>query len=248
MGLLENKQAVITGGGTGIGLGIAKGFLSEGASVAIVSRSADIKKIDIDNKEENIAVVNIDLTDRDKRTDLVDNMVSSLGKVDILVNCHGVVTPQDAATHSDEDWDITIETNLSSTFFMCKTIGSHMINNNYGKIINISSMYAFFGGLKVAAYTASKGGVAQLTKALSNEWAGLGVNVNSIAPGYIRTDLNRHVWETDLKRSKEIIDRTPAGRWGDPEDIAGPAIFLASHLSDFINGVIIPADGGFAAR
>jgi 2-deoxy-D-gluconate 3-dehydrogenase len=172
----------------------------------------------------------------------------TMGKVDILVNCHGVALPQDSVDHTEEDWDKTIETNLSSTFFLCQAIGKHMISNKYGKIINIASMYAFFGGLKVAAYTASKGGVAQLTKALSNEWSELGVNVNAIAPGYIRTDLNRHVWEKDLNRNQEIIDRTPAGRWGDPEDMAGPAIFLASHFSDFINGIILPVDGGFAAR
>ncbi len=248
MGILKDKQAIITGGSTGIGLGITEGFIKEGASVAVVSRSADIKKINIDNKKENISVFNIDLADRDSRPDLVNEMISTLRKVDILVNCHGVALPQDSADHSEEDWDKTIETNLSSTFFLCQTVGKHMISNNYGKIINIASMYAFFGGVKVAAYTASKGGVAQLTKALSNEWSNQGVNVNAIAPGYIRTELNRHVWEKDLKRSQEIIDRTPAGRWGDPEDMAGPAIFLASHLSDFINGVIIPVDGGFAAR
>tara|TARA_B100001123_G_scaffold448217_1_gene608336 strand:- start:1480 stop:2226 length:747 start_codon:yes stop_codon:yes gene_type:complete len=248
VGILKDKQAIITGGSTGIGLGITEGFIKEGASVAVVSRSADIKKINIDNKKENISVFNIDLADRDSRPDLVNEMISTLRKVDILVNCHGVALPQDSADHSEEDWDKTIETNLSSTFFLCQTVGKHMISNNYGKIINIASMYAFFGGVKVAAYTASKGGVAQLTKALSNEWSNQGVNVNAIAPGYIRTELNRHVWEKDLKRSQEIIDRTPAGRWGDPEDMAGPAIFLASHLSDFINGVIIPVDGGFAAR
>jgi len=248
VGILKDKQAIITGGSTGIGLGITEGFIKEGASVAVVSRSADIKKINIDNKKENISVFNIDLADRDSRPDLVNEMISTLRKVDILVNCHGVALPQDSADHSEEDWDKTIETNLSSTFFLCQTVGKHMISNKYGKIINIASMYAFFGGVKVAAYTASKGGVAQLTKALSNEWSNQGVNVNAIAPGYIRTELNRHVWEKDLKRSQEIIDRTPAGRWGDPEDMAGPAIFLASHLSDFINGVIIPVDGGFAAR
>ena len=248
MGILKEKKAIVTGGSTGIGLGITEGFLKEGASVAIVSRSADINKINIDNKKENISIFNIDLADRPTRSNLVDEMMSTLGKVDILVNCHGIALPQDSVEHSEDDWDRTIETNLSSTFFLCQKVGKHMINNKYGKIINIASMYAFFGGVKVAAYTASKGGVAQLTKALSNEWSEEGVNVNAIAPGYIRTALNRHVWEEDLKRSQEIIDRTPAGRWGDPEDMAGPAIFLASHLSDFISGVVIPVDGGFAAR
>ena len=248
MGILKGKQAIITGGSTGIGLGITEGFVKEGASVAVVSRSADIKKINIDNSKEKITVFNIDLANRDTRSDLVKEMMTKLDKVDILVNSHGIALPQESVDHSEDDWDRTIETNLSSTFFLSQTVGKHMISNNYGKIINIASMYAFFGGVKVAAYTASKGGLAQLTKALSNEWSEHGVNVNAIAPGYIRTELNRHVWETDLKRSQEIIDRTPAGRWGDPEDMAGPAIFLASHLSDFINGVVIPVDGGFAAR
>ena len=248
MGILKGKQAIITGGSTGIGLGITEGFVKEGASVAVVSRSADIKKINIDNSKEKISVFNIDLANRDTRSDLIKEMMTKLGRVDILVNSHGIALPQESVDHSEDDWDRTIETNLSSTFFLCQTVGKHMISNNYGKIINIASMYAFFGGVKVAAYTASKGGLAQLTKALSNEWSEHGVNVNAIAPGYIRTELNRHVWETDLKRSQEIIDRTPAGRWGDPEDMAGPAIFLASHLSDFINGVVIPVDGGFAAR
>ena len=247
-GILDQKQAIVTGGGTGIGLGITEGFIKEGASVSVVSRSADIKNIESEEVRNNISIFNIDLSNRNSRTKLIEEMISTLGRVDILVNCHGVALPQQSIDHSQEDWDKTIETNLSSTFYLCQKLGKHMIENRKGKIINIASMYAFFGGVKVAAYTASKGGVAQLTKALSNEWSQLGINVNAIAPGYIRTDLNRHVWEDDLKRSQEIIDRTPAGRWGDPEDMSGPAIFLASKYSDFVNGVILPVDGGFSVR
>ena len=163
------------------------------------------------------------------------------------MNSHGIARAEDAAEYSIETWDETIETNLTSVFELCQLAGRHMLSQGYGKIISIASMYFFFGGLKVVAYSASKGGVAQLTKALCNEWAPHGINVNAIAPGYVKTNLNKHVWG-DPVRSAEIVSRLPSGRWAEPEDMAGPAVFLASAASDYLHGVILPVDGGFMAR
>jgi 2-deoxy-D-gluconate 3-dehydrogenase len=183
--------------------------------------------------------------------------VGLLGGLDVLVVCHGDVVVGDALELALDDWRRVIEVNLTATFSVCRMAarqmlrqreatpaGSHVPNS---RIITIASMYAFFGGVRVAAYTASKGGVAQLTKALANEWAAHGINVNCIAPGYVRTELNRHVWR-DPVRSSDITARLPAGRWGEPDDIAGPVMFLASEAADYLHGVVLPVDGGFLVR
>jgi 2-deoxy-D-gluconate 3-dehydrogenase len=163
------------------------------------------------------------------------------------VNCHGTAVASPTVDHELDAWDRTLEVNLTSVFTLCRLAGTHMLERGSGKIINIASMYFFFGGVNVPAYSASKGGVAQLTKALSNEWAGRGLNVNAIAPGYIRTELNRHIWEDEV-RSSEILGRIPSGRWGEPEDMAEPAVFLASDAAQYIHGIVLPVDGGFMAR
>lgn len=246
---LSGKRALVTGGGGGIGTGIAEGLLEAGASVAMLARSERVEAAAeaLGGAGAGIHAVRADLADRSDLAAGFDRAVTALGGLDILVTSHGIVTVSPALEHTMDDWDRTIEVNLTATFALCRLAGAIMVPQGGGKIINIASMYAFFGGLRVAAYTASKGGVAQLTKALANEWAAHGVNVNAIAPGYVRTQLNEHVWG-DPTRSAEIISRLPAGRWADPADLKGPAVFLASAASDYIHGVVLAADGGFLAR
>lgn len=173
--------------------------------------------------------------------------LDALGGLDILVTAHGHVQPQPSAVVDDMDWDRTLATNLTSVFQLSQLAFDAMRAQASGKIINVASMYAFFGGFRVAAYAASKGGVGQLTKSLALEWAETGINVNAIAPGYVRTKLNRHIW-ADPARAAQVIGRIPAGRWGDPSDMVGPVLFLASSLSDYLHGVVLPVDGGYLAR
>ena len=170
-----------------------------------------------------------------------------LGGLDILVTAHGHVKPQPSNLVDVADWELTLSTNLTSVFQLSQLAFAVMEPEHRGKIIHIASMYAFFGGLRVAAYTASKGGVAQLTKSLAIEWAGSGVNVNAIAPGYVRTQLNRHIWG-DPERASQVLGRIPAGRWGEPADVLGAVLFLASSQSDYVHGVVLPVDGGYLAR
>ena len=170
-----------------------------------------------------------------------------LGAADVLVPCHGIVRAGDVLEQGSEVWAETIDSNLTSVYELCRLAAPSMIERGRGKIILIASMLSFFGGYRAAAYAASKGGVAQLTKALATELAPRGVNVNAIAPGYIRTDLNRHVWD-DPARAGEVLARIPAGRWGEPDDVGGAAVFLASSASDYVHGSILPVDGGYLAR
>jgi 2-deoxy-D-gluconate 3-dehydrogenase len=194
-----------------------------------------------------IYAVRADLGDRTRVESAFEEAVSLLGGLDILVVSHGTVTVSPALEHPLEDWDRVIEVNLTASFELCRLAGRIMVPQGSGKIINIASMYSFSGGFRVASYAASKGGLGQLTKALANEWAPHGVNVNAIAPGYVRTGLNEHVWG-DPERSAEIIKRLPIGRWAEPADLKGPAVFLASSASDYLHGVVLPVDGGFLAR
>lgn len=219
---LTGKRAVVTGGSRGIGAGIASGLVDAGASVALIARSNDVNEVAaaLGGAENGIYAVRTDLGARDDLAAGFSSAVGLLGGVDILVNSHGTVHVSSAEEHSADDWDRVIETNLTATFRLCQLAAGPMLDQRHGKIVNIASMYAFFGGLRVAAYTASKGGLAQLTRALSNEWAPRGINVNAIAPGYVRTDLNRHIW-SDPNRSSDVLGRIPAGRWGEPEDLAG---------------------------
>jgi 2-deoxy-D-gluconate 3-dehydrogenase len=246
---LAGSKALVTGGGGGIGAGIAEGLLEAGASVVVMARSESVDRVAsrLGGSDSGIWAVRADLGDRTQVEPAFEAAVSLLGGLDILVISHGTVTVSSALEHSLEDWDRVLEVNLTSAFRLCRLAGGIMVPQGSGKIINIASMYAFFGGLRVAAYTASKGGLAQLTKALANEWAAHGVNVNAIAPGYVRTGLNEHVWG-DPERSAEIVGRLPIGRWAEPEDLKGPAVFLASAASDYLHGVVLPVDGGFLAR
>jgi 2-deoxy-D-gluconate 3-dehydrogenase len=189
-----------------------------------------------------------DLSNAETPKDLVARTLERFGRIDILVNNAGTIRRAPAVDYSEDDWAAVIEVNLSSVFRLSQLAGRHMIENNRGgKIVNIASLLSFQGGITVPAYAASKGGVAQLTKALANEWAKHAINVNAIAPGYMRTN-NTAALQADETRNRQILERIPAGRWGEPEDLAGAAIFLSSNASDYINGHVLVVDGGWMGR
>ena len=173
--------------------------------------------------------------------------IAALGGLDILLNNAGITRWSPAEEMSEPDWDIVLDVNLNAVFLLAQLAGQYMLKQGHGKIINIASLLSFGGGYLTVGYAASKGGVAQMTKALANEWSGKGVNVNAIAPGYMATEMNIPLME-DPARNKLILDRVPAGRWGLPEDLVGALIFLASPASDYVHGILIPVDGGFLAR
>jgi 2-deoxy-D-gluconate 3-dehydrogenase len=191
--------------------------------------------------------VSADLAERDSPDRLVDEATALLGRIDILVNNAGIIRRADARDYPDADWDEVLQVDLTSVFRLCRAAGRGMLDRGAGKIINIASMLAFQGGTRVPAYAAAKGGVAQLTKALANEWAPRGVNVNAIAPGYMKTD-NTQALRDDASRYEAITARIPAGRWGEPEDLAGAVVFLASPASDYVHGYLLAVDGGWLAR
>jgi 2-deoxy-D-gluconate 3-dehydrogenase len=178
---------------------------------------------------------------------VVRETIEGLGGLDILVNNAGLIRRADAVDFSEQDWDDVMNVNIKSAFFISQAAGRHFIEQGHGKIINIASMLSFQGGVRVPSYTASKSGIAGITRLLANEWAGKGVNINAIAPGYMATD-NTAALRADADRNKAILERIPAGRWGNPEDLAGAAVFLASSASDYINGAVLPVDGGWLAR
>jgi 2-deoxy-D-gluconate 3-dehydrogenase len=241
---LAGKRALVTGASGAIGGAAAHALAQAGARVALNGRS--------DTLEEAAAgvggiAVRGDLGDRDGLVAAFDEAVERLGGLDILVTSHGTVTPGPSVDQRLTDWDRDLELNLTSVFSLCQLAGRVMLAQGSGKIVTIASVLSFSGGLMVPAYAASKGGVAQLTKALANEWAAQGVNVNAIAPGYVKTAFNAHVWG-DERRSEKILDRVPIGRWGRPEDLGGAVVFLASPASDFVHGVVLPVDGGWMSR
>jgi 2-dehydro-3-deoxy-D-gluconate 5-dehydrogenase len=241
---LSGRRALVTGGGGGLGRALAEGLAEAGASVAVLGRSPSA-----DETAAAIGGIAVrgDLHDRDDLDRAFAEAIEGLDGLDVLVTAHGTVHAQDAVEHELEAWDEVLEVNLTSVLELCQRAGRIMIGQGRGKIVNVASMLSFSGGLKVVSYAASKGGVAQLTKALANEWAPLGVNVNAIAPGYIRTGLNEHIWR-DPVRSEQILARLPAGRWGEPTDLKGAAVFLASAASDYVHGAVLPVDGGWLAR
>jgi 2-deoxy-D-gluconate 3-dehydrogenase len=188
-----------------------------------------------------------DLSDRRATDALVEGAIAAMGRVDILVNNAGTIRRAAAESFSDGDWDAVIEVNLTSLFRLSRTVGAHMLERGSGRIINVASLLSFQGGIRVPAYAAAKGGVSQLTKALANEWAGRGVNVNAIAPGYMRTDNTKALIE-DPVRSRQILERIPAGRWGEPQDLGGAVVFLASPASAYVHGHVLVVDGGWMGR
>ena len=245
---LSGRVAVVTGANTGIGQGIAVALASAGANIACVGRSPCDETVGmvqaLGQRAEFIAA---DLSTIEPVGRIVDEAVEKLGGLDILVNNAGIIRRADAVNFTEADWDAVLDTNLKSVFFLCQAAGKHMIEKGAGKIINIASMLSFQGGVRVPSYTASKSGVAGLTKLLANEWAAKGVNVNAIAPGYIATN-NTAALQADEGRNRSIMDRIPAGRWGSPDDMGGAAVFLASQASDYVNGHILAVDGGWLAR
>lgn len=243
---LTGKKALVTGAGNprGLGRGMAQGLQEAGAEVAILSRSSRVFDV---AKEDGFIAVQADLADRSQLKRGFQEVVSKLGTLDILLNNHGTQRRHKAELFPMEEWDLVLEVNLTSVFQLCQLAAHIMLEKGYGKIINIASMMTFSGGITIPAYTASKGGIGQLTKALANEWAGRGINVNAIAPGYMATDLTKALWE-DPVRNREILERLPVGRWGKPDDLKGTAVFLASCASDYVHGAVIPVDGGWLSR
>ena len=245
---LTGRVAVVTGANTGIGQGIALALAQAGADISAVGRSAATETVEkvraLGRKAE---IVSADLSTIEPVQRVVDETVEKLGGLDILVNNAGIIRRADSVEFTEEDWDAVMDTNLKSVFFLCQAAARHMIANGGGKIINIASMLTFQGGIRVPSYTASKSGVGGLTKLLANEWASKGITVNAIAPGYIATN-NTDALQKDETRNRQIMERIPAGRWGDPADLGGAAVFLASRASDYVQGHILAVDGGWLAR
>lgn len=248
---LEGKTALVTGGTVGIGQGIAVALAQAGANVAITAYGHTDGETarQVQEAGRQFASVSCDLSklDLSGMQDLIHGLERDLGKIDILVNNAGIIRREDAEKFGDDDWNEVIEINLNATWRMTRAAGTGMLERGFGKIISIASLLSFQGGIRVPSYTASKHAVAGITKALANEWASRGINVNAIAPGYIATN-NTAALRADPDRSKAILDRIPAGRWGSPSDLGGAAVFLASHASDYINGHVLVVDGGWLSR
>ncbi|CAO3432270.1 2-dehydro-3-deoxy-D-gluconate 5-dehydrogenase KduD [Azospirillum doebereinerae] len=246
---LSGKVALVTGANTGIGQGIALALAQAGADIA----AADIVPLDetkglVEATGRRFHAIKADLTSIAPLQGLIDETVGTLGGLDILVNNAGLIRRADSVDFTEADWDLVMNINIKSVFFLCQAFGRYAIGaGRKGKIINIASMLSFQGGIRVPSYTASKSGVAGVTRLLACEWAGKGINVNAIAPGYVATN-NTAALRADESRSAEILGRIPAGRWSVPSDIGGPAVFLASDASDYVHGTILPVDGGWLAR
>lgn len=245
---LKGKVALFTGGSRGLGKAMAIGLAKAGADVAVVGRKLDQDVIDqISAQGVRGKFYEYDLANIDGIAALVGEVKKDFGHIDILVNNAGVQSRHKAVDFPKADWDFVLNVNMSAVFFLCQAVGRLMLAQGKGKIINIASLLSFQGGLTVPAYAASKGAVAQFTKSLSNEWASQGINVNCIAPGYMATEMNTALI-ADATRSRQIMERIPAGRWGKPEDMVGAAVYLASDASDYVNGSTITVDGGWMGR
>jgi 2-deoxy-D-gluconate 3-dehydrogenase len=247
---LRGRTAVVTGAKRGIGRGMAEALAQAGADIVGVSASlapgSEVEQA-VTALGRKFAPYQCDFSDRAAVTALAAQLEADGIAPDILINNAGTIKRKPATEHPDDWWDEVIEVNLSAQFVLSREIGRGMVKRGRGKIIFTASLLTFQGGITVPGYAASKGGIGQLTKALANEWAGTGVNVNAIAPGYIATD-NTQALQDDPVRSKAILERIPAGRWGKPQDFAGPAVFLASSASDYVNGEILVVDGGWMGR
>ena len=246
---LTGKSAIVTGANTGLGQGMALALAQAGADIALIGRSDPVETLEqLDKIGVKSHFIKTDLSQSDKAQEIINEAVAALGRLDILVNNAGTIKRNEAIDFSVDDWDSVINVNLRSLFFYSQAFAKHLIaNKQAGKIINIASMLSFQGGIRVPSYTASKSGVSGLTKALANEWATHGINVNAIAPGYFATN-NTAELQADEKRNKDILGRIPTGRWGDPSDLDGAVIFLASEASNYVQGITLPVDGGWLSR
>ena len=247
---LNNQVALVTGAATGLGEAIAIALAEAGAKVVCHgnSRSPEETCRKIETAGGVAYPVSGDLSLQETSQALITEALNHFGQLDILINNAGTIRRSPAVSYSEDDWAAVIEVNLSSVFRLSQLAGRHMIETKRGgKIVNIASLLSFQGGITVPAYAASKGGVAQLTKALANEWARFNVNVNAIAPGYMRTT-NTAALQADETRNRQILERIPAGRWGEASDVAGAAVFLSSPASDYVNGHILVVDGGWMGR
>jgi NAD(P)-dependent dehydrogenase (short-subunit alcohol dehydrogenase family) len=246
---LDGRVAVVTGGTSGIGLALVRGLAQAGANVVPFSRKrkqVDDAASEVEGLGRRSLRITADVSDRASLEAALERTVTALGRIDILVNCAGITKRTPTLDVSDDEWNSILETNLSGTWRSCQVFARHMLERGYGRIINIASLASFVGLFEVAAYTASKAGVAGLTKALAVEWGGRGVNVNAIAPGVYRTALNSALLD-GTERGKEFLLRTPAHRFGKVEELAGACVFLASEAASFVNGEVLVVDGGFLA-
>ena len=246
---LTGKVAVVTGTNRGIGQDIAIGLAEAGADIALIQRNTnDLQtKHQIEELGQKVEVFQCDLANADEIRKVIPKIIQSFGNIDILVNNAGIQRRNPSELFTEQDWDDVLNINLKSTFLLSQEVGRIMLQQGKGKIINIASLLSFQGGINVPAYAAAKGGVAQLTKALSNEWASKGINVNAIAPGYIATDMNEALLHNET-RNRQILERIPAGRWGNAEDFKGSVIYLASKASDYVHGHVLVVDGGWMGR
>ena len=246
---LANRVALVTGANTGLGQGIAIALAQAGADIVAVGRSNAAQTEDVVRSlGRKFYGVKADLERSTEAAAIVANAIELAGHVDILINNAGVIRRNDALTFTEEEWDSALNVNLKTPFFLAQACAQAMVRQSRpGKIINIASMLSFPGGIRTASYTASKSGLAGLTRLLANEWAAHRINVNAIAPGYFETN-NTSALRADEGRNRDILARIPAGRWGLPADLAGAAIFLASDASDYVHGTILPVDGGWLAR
>jgi len=246
---LIGRTALVTGANTGIGQGIAVALAGAGADVVAVGRTPpDETATLVRAAGRRFHSIEADLGSASHSGEIVQQAVEHFGAVDILINNAGIIRRNDALEFSESDWDAVMNVNLKTAFFLSQAAARNMLKlGRGGKIINIASMLSFQGGVRVVSYTASKSGIAGMTRILANEWASKGINVNAIAPGYIATN-NTTILRNDESRNREILGRIPAGRWGKPEDLSGATVFLASRASDYVHGTIIPVDGGWLAR
>lgn len=246
---LQGKKALVTGASRGIGKAVAIGLAEAGADVALVSRSDVLFQTaqEIEKLGRKALVIQEDLTRPEAAEKVVNATVKSFGRLDILVNNAGTTRRAPVEDYGDEDWEVVIELNLNAVFRLCRAAGKVMLARGYGKIVNVASLMSFQGGITIPAYTASKHGVAGLTKSLANEWAGRNITVNAIAPGYVRTEVTVPL-QKDKVRNRQILERIPQGRWAEPEDMVGAVVFLASDASRYVQGHVLVVDGGWMSR
>ena len=245
---LAGKAAVVTGASTGLGMGMTLGLASAGADILLVDHvHCEEAASRVRDMGRRASTLTVDLMKMSSVSAVLEKAILEFGKIDILINNAGIIRRAPALEFTEKDWDDVMLLNSKTAFFLAQAAARDMMSRKYGKIINIASLLAFQGGIIVPSYSASKGAIAQMTKALANEWAPHGIRVNAIAPGYMATNNTRALRE-DPVRSRAILDRIPAGRWGAPEDLQGAAIFLASAASDYVTGHILAVDGGWLAR